>query len=190
MIQKKRMQQGDMSGFTLVEVIVVLIVIAVLGSIALPGYMKWMPNIRLKSTARDLYGNMQKMRMVAVKDNRTTAIIFDPANNRYTLCENWDGPTSSCVGGTEIVDFNDLKSEVGYGHGNANLQVTGAALPLAPDDDVSYTPPDNVVSFDPRGLADAGYVYLDHQEHTTTFAVGSLLSGAVRLLRWDGSKWE
>ena len=174
-------------GITFTEIIFTVAIMAVLAAVAVPSLQKWLPNIRLKGAARELYSNMQKAKMLAVKTNRKTAITFDPANNRYQLCDNWNG---ACVGTVTTVDFNNFENGIGYGHGNSTKQANSAGTPwpLSPDDEVSYS--NNRVIFNPNALGSAGYVYLDHQEGTTTYAVGSLSSGAIKLKRWMGGAWQ
>ena len=186
------MRLQDENGFTLVEIITVVVIIGIMAVIAVPNFFSWLPNMRLKAAASDLYSNFQKARMMAVKSNRETAIIFDTANNKYEICDDWDNAATSCVGAKQTIDFSTLKSGIGYGHGLASHQANaaGTAFPLSPDDDVSYSSPDNVVTFTSRGLSNDGYVYLDHTEKTTTYAVGSRSSGVIKLLKWKGSKWE
>jgi len=134
---------------------------------------------------------MQKARMLAVKTNRDTAVILDPAGKKYELCDNWDASQSPpCIGNLQDVYFSKMKSGVGYGHGNATKQAktTVTPFPLSPDDDVSYS--NNVVVFNSRGLGNSGYIYLDHKEHTTTYAISSQSSGVIQIVKWQGSDWE
>jgi prepilin-type N-terminal cleavage/methylation domain-containing protein len=42
------------SGFTVVELLVVLAVLAIFFAIGVPNFMSWIPKYRLKSAARDL----------------------------------------------------------------------------------------------------------------------------------------
>ncbi|WP_299978201.1 GspH/FimT family pseudopilin [Desulfobacula sp.] len=64
------------SGFTLIEVMIVIGMIGILSAISIPSAMKWLPNYRLKAAARDLYSNMQKAKVEAVKRNTDVLIKF------------------------------------------------------------------------------------------------------------------
>ena len=177
-------------GFTLVEVIIVVGLIGVMSAIAIPAINSWLPNYRLKGAARSVYSTMQKARILAVKTNKDTAIIFDPVNNKYELCDNW--VAGACAGNLQMTDFSVVGSGVGYGHGNATNQanVAATAFPMVPDDDVSYSSPINVATFNSRGLGNAGYVYLGNMQNSTTYAIGSLSSGSIKILKWRGGTWE
>jgi type IV fimbrial biogenesis protein FimT len=71
----KRIQST--SGFTLLEVLIVVGIFAITAAIAVPGIMNWLPDYRLKGAARDLYSNMQKARSEAVKRNTNVGISFN-----------------------------------------------------------------------------------------------------------------
>lgn len=196
------LSKKDNSGFTLIEVMIVIVIIAIMAAIGVPTISSLMPNMHLKDEARVLYTNLQQARIQSVKNNRLTAISFDTVNNNYTVCDNWDDTLAppACAGATRTVQFvtvvtnKDYKSGVGYGHGSATLQVDNVtALPLATDDDVSYNysvADPNVVVFTPQGMGNPGYVYLDHVDNTTTYAVGNSSSGMIKLLKWVGGSWQ
>lgn len=63
-------------GFTIIELIIVICLISMLTAIAVPSFIQWLPNYRLKAAVRDLYSDMQKARMEAVKTNRNVFITF------------------------------------------------------------------------------------------------------------------
>jgi len=70
------------SGFSMIELLVVISIIGIIVSIASPNFLNWLPNMYLKSATRDLYGNFQKARLEAIKRNAPVALSFssDPAN--------------------------------------------------------------------------------------------------------------
>lgn len=183
--QTKWEKMKRINGFTLLEVIIVVAIIGIMSAIAIPAINSWLPNYRLKSAARDVYSIMQRARMMAVKTNKDTAVIFDPVNNKFELCDNW--VAGACAGSLQMTNFADVGNGVGYGHGSAATSVPGGAFP---GDDVSYSSPANVATFNSRGIGNAGYVYLDHQNNNSTYAVGSLSSGSIRILKWQGGGWE
>lgn len=179
----------------MVEVIIVIGIIGLLTAIALPTISKWVPNYRLKEAARNLYSDFQQIRIFAVKENKNWAIVFDVTNNCYYLCSDsgadndWSGINDNIGTGDntifQTINLTSYKNGIKFGHGNAPQDVPGGAFP---DGDVSYA--SDVVIFNPQGTGTAGYVYLDHQENSITYAVGTLISGSIQLKKWMGTNWN
>ena len=76
-IHMERKKMKNSKGFTLIEVLIVIAIIGVLSAIAIPSISSWLPNYRLKSAARDLYGAAMKAKGEAVKRNVNCAITFN-----------------------------------------------------------------------------------------------------------------
>ena len=78
------------SGFTLLEMMTVIGIMAVLGTIAIPNFLSWLPNHRLGSAARDILSAMQHARLVAVKENINVVVSFDLNHNNFLIFPDYD----------------------------------------------------------------------------------------------------
>ena len=56
-------------GFTIIEIIIVIAVLGILVAIGVPNFLNWLPKYRLQSAARDLYSNMYRAKIGAIKAN-------------------------------------------------------------------------------------------------------------------------
>ncbi len=189
----ERMTERD-AGFTLVELLTVLGIIATLITLSVPAYVTWIPGFRLKSAALDLYGNLQAAKILAIRDGREHAVVFDVGMDGYRLMDGGpDGDFGS--GGDDAplipdvsVRFSDYGNGVGLGAGNAEKSATNPPGPL-PSDFVTLS--GNRVVFDARGMCPGynGFVYLQ-ADGGRSYAVGILQTGIVRLRRWRGDTWR
>ncbi|MBW2005451.1 MAG: GspH/FimT family pseudopilin [Deltaproteobacteria bacterium] len=181
------------NGFTLIELIVAIAIMGIAAAIAIPGFSRWLPNYRLRSAARDVYSNMQLAKMGAVRANMTWRIVFDTGAGSYSLWSpgpngDWDGGTGDDEQVRPTVDLSSYESGVAYGHGNATDDIPGNGAP--PADDITYA--SDVAVFNSRGTGSGGYVYLENNKNTTTYAIGTRTSGVILLRKWNSSiaDWE
>jgi len=180
-------------GFTLIELLVTMVVLAIVTAITIPVFARWLPNYRLRAAARDVYSSMQLAKMGAMRNNSDWAIVFDPVANRYLVCsdrgadDSWSGAADNAV--EKAVLLTGYESGVKYGHGVAIKSATTPPDALHADN-VSYNY--NVAVFNARGTGSGGYVYLENDEGTITYAVGTRTSGVIRLVKWNSStsEWE
>jgi len=178
------------SGFSLVELVIVMVIIAVLGAVAMPNLSP--ANARLKQAARELYGNLQRARMEAIKTNQDVGVIFDTANNQYLLCQNANSDNDCSDAGETILSTTSLTtygSSVQYGCGAATRDATtsGGACPAS---GVSYSPTN--VRFTPRGTLSgtSGYVYLQNDKQTSYVLGTPTSAGVIVMKKWVNGSWQ
>ncbi|MBN2032300.1 MAG: GspH/FimT family pseudopilin [Deltaproteobacteria bacterium] len=182
----KRTQGSPVSGFTMIEVLVVIIILAILSSLAIPGFSSWLPNYRLKGAVRDLYSNLQLAKSGAIKERGEWAIVFDAGTNSYQIVSGGADRVYS-NGGDDVeyktVTLPDYGSEVSFGAGSAT----------APVGEGSITPiPSKPIIFNSRGITtdeEQIFAYITNSRNTS-YAVGAWASGSVILRKWNGSDWQ
>lgn len=183
------------SGFSLVELLIVVAIIAVLGAVAMPNLSP--ANARLKQAARELYGNLQRARMEAIKTNQDVGVIFDTANNQYLLCQDIDAIDNDCTDAGETIlatiSLGTYGSGVQFGYGSAlkNATTSGASCPdNCPASGVSYNP--SKVRFTPQGTLSgtSGYVYLQNNQQTSYVLGTPTSAGVIVMKKWVSGSWQ
>ena len=105
------MKINNNKGFTLVELIVTLAIIAIIASIGTPQITRFGSSYKVRSAATDLLQNMKIAKAMAIKENRDYLIIFEPANNRYLIGHDGDGDGNLITIGNAIGKLADTFGE-------------------------------------------------------------------------------
>lgn len=74
---------NNKDGFTILELIITLSIIAIFTGIVAPNVNEWLAGYRLSSSARDIYSTLQLSRLRAVKENANVVVVFDKDNDIY-----------------------------------------------------------------------------------------------------------
>jgi prepilin-type N-terminal cleavage/methylation domain-containing protein len=188
--------QRKQSGFTFFELLIVLSVVAIIATIAVPNVMVAVSNSRLRANMTSLSGVIQSTRMLAVKQNRTmtTRITADSG-----------GISAFAKLATESSDPLDVR----------DMQVSMEA-PIVKVDDLSdpgapeafdpavlgFTPEIGEPSFNTRGLpcvysggscTNHGFLYYFHDTRsggaTGWAAVTISPAGRIKKWYWTGTDW-
>lgn len=159
--------QRSPRGFTLIEVMVVLVVMAVLGTVGIPSMAGIMDSIKLSSASNVFLANLHLARSEAIK-----------RNGRVVLCKSADGVSCATSGGWEQgwIVFHDANKNAALDSGEAVIeraQPLPVSLRLTGNQNVS-----SYVSFVPTGATQlVGGAF---QAGTLTLCRQSALGGEAR----------
>ncbi|MBC8001798.1 MAG: prepilin-type N-terminal cleavage/methylation domain-containing protein [Opitutaceae bacterium] len=158
------------SGFTLMELMVVLVLVAVVSAVTIPAMRGTMEDALLRSASRDMIGAFNIATSRAITSRQTHRIQFDSKTGGYAL-------EKLVRSGSGESDFTPLRGIPG-GVGKIDPRI--AVEFLKPKDDpqggvdsdarpapVDAPTPvlvENVISFYPDGTADACEVHLEDRE--------------------------
>ena len=74
------------AGFTLVELVVGIAIIAITMTLAVPSYRAWIQNTRIRTAAESIQNGIQVARAEAVKRNASVQFDLRGANSAWTIC--------------------------------------------------------------------------------------------------------
>jgi len=156
------------TGFTLVELLIVLAIMGIIAAVTIPGYMAFIPNYRLRSAAEELQGDIQFAKIRAIKLGVVVSIRVNTATDTYTMfVDNGAGANT----GNGALD-GDEGAPIKTATMASGIDITG----------VTFT--NNAVQFNSRGLPfnwNDGEVSIRNERGRTT-AVSVDEAGSVDIL--------
>jgi prepilin-type N-terminal cleavage/methylation domain-containing protein len=151
------------SGYTLIEVMIVIALIAIIGSLAALSMRGTSSKGAAQRAADEMYGVIMEAKMRAVRNNITVTINFDIANNSY-----------HCVETGETVTLNKYRGNVTFTN--------------APDGEA----PIAQLIFTPQGFATlSGSVFIVEPSHNTFYRLQTSYAGVTTVDRWSegAARW-
>lgn len=174
------------AGFTLVEAMITVAVIAVVAGISAPNLLNSLPGLRANGGARQVLSDLRLARARAVDSGQPVVFEF-LAGGDYRLFVDVDGDGSYGAGTDTLVKAVDIDGTNYYkGVAFGSARSTGDEVGPAPS-------PTTALTFRPNGsVSTGGSVYLntgaadDRQRRVRVVAA----TGNTRAERWEGSSWQ
>ncbi|MBN1102583.1 MAG: GspH/FimT family pseudopilin [Deltaproteobacteria bacterium] len=160
---KRRPSHGrECAGFTIIEVLVTCVIIAVMGSITIAGFAVWLPGYRLKGAVREMYSNLNQAKIQAIKQHGRVDVTFSTSpSHRYTV-----------PGQSEPIILADRWSGVLF----------------AGESGQTFGPP-STITFDSRGRSNQTgnwFVYLSNDKNSAYYRLRVQPAGLVTIEKYDG----
>lgn len=150
-------------GFSLVEVLVVIAILAIVLTIAVPNFNKYIHNTNLKTAGRDLAGDILNIKQTAAAQGVHYKIIFNKDANNYRIIKG--GP-------------NGTSGE--YDETTAIIKSLGSIASYITIDSTTYTPNANPqIVFQPRGTTSPGGSVTLKNDKGSTIKITTSVMGKV-----------
>jgi type II secretion system protein H len=132
-------------GFSLIEMMVVVLILAIVAAIAIPNLIAWRSGMNLRAAVEELRSDLESARARAVKENAQITVAFIPTAGQYRMT--YQDPDANTI---------LLKS-----------QTLPAGVRIASENPL-YTLTSNSTSFSSRGTAAPGTIVLANQKGKTS----------------------
>ncbi|HUQ50099.1 MAG TPA: GspH/FimT family pseudopilin [Terriglobales bacterium] len=191
-------RNAGQAGFSLPELMMVVLIIIVVSSIAVPALLNAIADVKLRSAASTLQGHIQQLRMRAIKDNKAMKAKLTTQSGSILMYVDVDGGD----------DYDTDEPTVSFPPTVAVPSSGGPTLTTAEVANIStfvVGTSSNAIYFNARGLpCDTsvnaacqtlkGYVYYLSQPRTTGgtayAAVSVTPGGRIKVWRRQGNTWQ
>ncbi len=197
-------RQSDKRGFTVTELIVVIILVGVAAAFAIPRALKSTPRQDVTQAARQLTRDLEQVRTRAMSAKRNVRFSFDESADFYTaFMDTTAARRRTFMQDTREVHESKLAAQgahdglpgvrlsrrVTFGAGDAGSGPLGEAT----DDPILLA--DDRIEFDSRGMAiplgTRGVIFLTHADDPSVVAAITISgAGAFQTWHYRGGSWE
>jgi general secretion pathway protein H len=174
---RKRLKTcGPSSGFTLFELLVVILIISLISALVMPQMAASLPGVRLKSTTRAVAASLRYARSRAVYESTPYVAIFD-STQKFLAVEPIETPLDAAQSGDirKILDTSKLEKVYEF---PAEIKF-GVLNSTAADEDPDVFP----ILFFPGGDSTGGKIVLENLRRRQYTITIDTITGSVEIDR-------
>ncbi len=119
-------------GFTLIEVMVVVAVMAILIAVALPPFVNWRNSLGYRQTARGMTAILREARSRAITRNLQQMVVFKPNSSSYSLLSSSDRAYNTQENGWALDQTQQIPATVTIG-GNDGTSRANVSVQFNPN---------------------------------------------------------
>jgi type IV fimbrial biogenesis protein FimT len=140
-------------GFTLIEVLVAIAIIAILIMYGAPSSFRWIQNLQLRNAAESAMNGLKTARLEALRRNTTVMFEFtDPNSTAWHVCL-FDLAVAGCVAAEPDIAFKTASEGAQNARFGVETTFTNFANPIAAGDNIPSR-----VAFDPLGRVSTAFL--------------------------------
>lgn len=144
------------NGFTLIELMIVLLITAVLSVMAMPSFLQWRQNIEFRKTTRDLVSILREAKSRAIRTNLEHRVEYAAANKQYRMTQG-NRSNNSTSWNTVVYDWTELPPGVRI---DANV---------------------NTIQMNTNGTANGGTICIQNDALKTVYEIRVARTGRIRI---------
>ncbi len=152
----KHAEGHNQNGFTLTELMIVVLIASVLSAMAIPSFVQWRRNLEFRKTTRDVVSILRLARSSAIRTNLEHRVEYAANNKQYRMTQG-NRPNNSTSWNTVVFDWIELPAGVRI---DANV---------------------NTIQLNTNGTANGGTIRVQNDALKTVYEIRVARTGRIRI---------